>query len=163
MEIQERKQIYDQFHWKAKMVRCSRSSDKRAGRSTDSIDYITATRIEEMLSMQQSKCFYCDVDMLYGIGVNRQCSKEAVTIERIYNDEPHTCNNCVLACQNCNSLRADNISFDEMIIYGKVKASHKRCPSCIEFKTRSSFFKNAARGDGIQSVCKTCQYDNLHR
>lgn len=33
----------------------------------------------------------------------------------------------------------------------------KRCPRCQEVKPYSEFGRNAARGDGLQSVCRACR------
>jgi hypothetical protein len=139
------------------MVMSSRSSDKKAGRCTSSPEYITTTRIDQMMIMQDGKCYYCEVMMLYGHGIERVRTKTAVTIEREDNDNPHTINNCVLACSNCNMIRGHNFTFDEMSIYGRIKGSHKRCSMCKETLIRSEFYKSSTKYDGIKTRCKPCK------
>ena len=157
MNIQERRKLYKQLNWPRVMVNSSRANDKRAGRSTSSLDYITSTRIGELMVMQNCKCFYCEVVMVYGNGVDRKRTKTAVTIERVDNDIEHVIANCVLACQNCNMIRGDEFSFNEMSVYGRIKGSHKRCSMCKETMIRSNFHKSATKEDGIETRCKLCR------
>jgi hypothetical protein len=35
-------------------------------------------------------------------------------------------------------------------------SDHKHCPDCGESKPKGSFYKNKARHDGLQSICKNC-------
>ena len=112
---------WNQTNWSNRMVRNSRHADKRAGRAESSLEYITPGRILDMLTMQNGLCYYCDVVMTYGLGVDRRQTREAVTIERIANDIGHVVENVVLACCNCNALRSSSRTFDEMVTYGKIK------------------------------------------
>jgi hypothetical protein len=157
MNIVERQKLYKQLNWPKVMVNNSRANDKRAGRDTSSTDYITSTRIRDLMVLQDCKCFYCEVVMIYGNGVDRRRMKTAVTVERVDNHIEHLIGNCVLACRNCNLVRGDDFTFNEMSVYGMIKGSHKRCSVCKETIPRSNFHKSGTKEDGIETRCKSCR------
>lgn len=39
----------------------------------------------------------------------------------------------------------------------RIVRAAKRCPSCEEVKAADEFGRNAARPDGLQSVCRACR------
>lgn len=39
----------------------------------------------------------------------------------------------------------------------RIVRAEKRCPSCDEVKAAEEFGRNAARPDGLQSVCRACR------
>lgn len=39
----------------------------------------------------------------------------------------------------------------------RIVRTEKRCPSCDEVRAAEEFGRNAARPDGLQSVCRTCR------
>jgi hypothetical protein len=96
----KRKREYNQRNWESTMLRTSRNGDKHYKRY-DEVDFITKPYIQNILKVQKGICYYCPDKMLYGVGINRQTTRDAVQIERINNNLPHYCFNCVLCCCKC--------------------------------------------------------------
>ena len=133
------------------MVRYSRKADKKSKRSYKEEDYINIGSIEEMWTIQEGKCEYCECKMMFGSGINRQTNRDAVTIERVDNDLAHTMENCILACRGCNQISKGGIEFENMCAYGKLlkDGTHKFCYRCKSVKTAGEFSKGTNR-------CKLC-------
>ena len=124
---------YKQQRWASVIVYNSRSHDAILGREhDDSDDFVTADAVKHMLMEQDAKCISCKCRLLFGIGVNRQITPDAVTIERINNELPHTKSNCVLSCRRCNAIRQDRVPYDVMLEHGAaLKAGRERfCSGC---------------------------------
>jgi hypothetical protein len=89
-----------QRNWESTTVRASRGDDKRYKRY-DEVDFINKPYIQNTLKVQKGICYYCPDKMVYGVGINRTITPDAATIERINNNLPHYCFNCVLCCKKC--------------------------------------------------------------
>ena len=157
MNTVQRNRFLSQINWPQTMVNASRSNDKKRGRLYTSNLYISSESIREKMLLQEGKCCYCEVLMMSGDGVDRNIVKTAVTLERKDNNVEHLVSNCVLACLNCNMIRGNRFSFEEMAIYGKIKSSHKFCSLCKELVQRSNFHRDSLKNDGIENRCKNCQ------
>ena len=83
------------------MVRNARFSDKKYGRTTTAGNYITSARLKFLFKLQKNECIYCRSTMQ----VLNRMAPSGMTIERIFNDLPHTLHNCFLACHSCNCRR----------------------------------------------------------
>lgn len=66
--------------------------------------------VEEILAFTQAPCVYCGTSE-----VNRG-------LDRINNDLPHLRGNVQTACTDCNVMRGDRFSVEEMMLLGKTVA-----------------------------------------
>jgi hypothetical protein len=95
------------------MVQDAKGKDKK--NKFNNKNLITVKYIKNQLKLQNNKCFYCDCEMQYGIGVNRKYGNgKGVSLERISSDLPHTNSNCVLICHECNMMK-NSIEFRKFI------------------------------------------------
>jgi hypothetical protein len=121
-------------------------------------EYITVDRIEDMLVMQQGECFYeCDSGPLILNADNRLSELNAISIERVLNTRPHTIENCVLSHINCNLIRNNSFTFDQMIRYAKhLRAkTHSYCRKCDKLLSANEFSHNKSTRDGLNGYCKS--------
>ena len=102
---------YQRKHWANRCVMHSKQADRKSSRGIPE-NYITAQRLEFVRKLQKNKCIYCDAEMQT---YNRRES-DGLTIERIWNDKPHTLTNCFLACRTCNSKHAHTLTHRYPII-----------------------------------------------
>jgi len=102
---------YDAKNWENRMVRGAKYIDKKKKRNNKNI--VTKKYIQKQHKLQNNKCFYCDCEMKYGIGVSRECST-GITLERISSDLPHINSNCVLICHECNTMKS-SVDFRKFI------------------------------------------------
>ena len=93
----------EQKNWASTMVRDSRKKDKK--KFGDKTTTVTKEYILNQHKLQNNKCYYCDSEMEYGVGVTRFHNKNALTLERISNELPHINSNCVLICWDCNMMK----------------------------------------------------------
>ena len=82
----------------SRKVTNSKKSDIKSGREIIEAHYITEEYIENMIRIQQNKCFHCDIKMQ----TENMNKPDGLTIDRIHNNDAHHCYNCVLACALCN-------------------------------------------------------------
>jgi hypothetical protein len=99
----KKKKEYDQKNWPTRMITDSKKKDKK--NFGDKTTTVTKEYILNQHKLQNNKCYYCDCEMEYGIGVNRFHNPVAITLERISNKLPHTNSNCVLICWDCNMMK----------------------------------------------------------
>jgi len=92
-----------QKNWITGMVKNAKAKDKK--KKFNNKNLITRKYIENQHKLQNNKCFYCDCEMKYGIGINRQENIKGITLERISSNLPHTNSNCVLICSECNTMK----------------------------------------------------------
>ena len=85
------------------IVRNSRNHDKKKGRY-DPQNYIDKAWVLSQQEAQKDKCHYCGTLMLYGLGINRQTNREALTVERLDNNRGHNKDNCVLCHKKCQKV-----------------------------------------------------------
>ncbi len=93
----------NQIHWKKRIIKCSKESDKKYGRLFEIKDYINKDYITHLLEKQNGYCYYCTMLMIYGIG-NKRSDPFGLTVQRINNTLAHTQSNCILACLRCNEV-----------------------------------------------------------
>lgn len=148
---------YNQTNAFQVMVRNSRASDKKAGRTSE-LEYISVQRISDMNVMQCGRCYYCDTTMVYGKGVNRKTNRDAMTIERVDNNVPHVVENCVLSCYTCNVSRKGK-SHEDMVEHGKAlrDGTIAYCPGCDMFMLPLMFNRHKDNKTGVQPICRSCQ------
>ena len=101
----------DQFHWDRRMVRQSKKSDLKKGFDINKL--ITRDFILKQHRAQKNKCMYCNCVMKSGIGINRM-EPNGLSLERISSKLPHTNDNCILTCYQCNVMKND-MEFKEFI------------------------------------------------
>ena len=89
---------YSRKNWPQKIVANSRVSDTNKKYSWDKSEYVTAKFPLNQYQLQEGICYWCGTEMQMR---NRQLDN-GLTIERLDNSLPHTRNNCVLACYQCN-------------------------------------------------------------
>jgi hypothetical protein len=89
-------------NWIVCMINDANRNEKK---KFDNKTITTKKYIENQHKLQNNKCFYCDCEMKYGIGVNRKKNSDGITLERISSKLPHTNSNCVLICQECNKMK----------------------------------------------------------
>jgi 5-methylcytosine-specific restriction endonuclease McrA len=148
-----------QINWALESLGGCRKKDKqRWGQNAgDFGEQIPLKRIHDLLVMQQKRCMYCNVVMLYGLGIDRRTHPRAVTIERADNDVPHTTENCVLACQSCNQKRGASYTYEGfMEHHANIKLNLvKKCQNeCGRILPITSFHKKNQRH---HSACKSCR------
>jgi hypothetical protein len=92
----------NQNNWDRAMVKNNKRNDKnRFGLIENELSYINRNYIKRVLKIQNGKCCYCKDTLLYGIGIDRQRTPNAATLERIFNTLPHFNFNCALCCRKC--------------------------------------------------------------
>ena len=79
-----------------RILKCSRSSDKKRGFDIDVNNYIDLNYILQEI-ITSNTCPYCHVRMQ----ITGRCPSQ-MTIERIQNNLPHTKENTILCCLQCN-------------------------------------------------------------
>ena len=89
---------YQARRWAERCVVHSKLSDRKADRTFQEDDYIQASRLRFLRTLQNNKCIYCNIEFQT---TNRQ-KKGGLTIERLHSDLPHLTTNCVLCCFPCN-------------------------------------------------------------
>lgn len=62
-------------------------------------------------------CHYCGKEITMGISGIR---KNWLTIDRKNNKFPYVIGNIVISCYKCNLIKADDISYETMILIGKI-------------------------------------------
>ena len=107
----KRGKITNQKHWIRQLVHDSRKKDKKRG--FDIKNLITKIFIKKQLELQENKCYYCDCNLKFGIGVNRK-KGDGLTLERIDTNQGHTKSNCIFICYECNVMKRD-INFKKFI------------------------------------------------
>jgi 5-methylcytosine-specific restriction endonuclease McrA len=148
-----------QINWAQQSLGACRRKDKQrwGEAASDYGEQIDLQRIEDLLEMQNQKCMYCSTVMLYGLGIDRRTHPRAVTVERVDNDVPHTMENCVLACQSCNTKRSASYIYEEfMEHHADIKLNLvKKCQNeCQQILPVTSFRKHGGRSH--RSACKSC-------
>jgi hypothetical protein len=149
---------YQQDNAFAKMVRNSRSNDKKAGRRIDEEPFVSVESLEACWDEQDGECIFCYFALEMGKGVNRVKTPDAATVERVDNDVGHYAFNCVLACIWCNRTRNEHIPWMEMVNHAEYArvGLESWCGICREFKKADEFGKSASRTNGLQFKCKVC-------
>jgi hypothetical protein len=150
-----------------KIILDSRTTDMKRWSINDLAsfgEYINVDKTEEMLVMQQGECFYeCDSGPLILNADNRKIELNAISIERVDNDLPHTSENCVLVHIECNRIRNNKFTFDDMMYYAKhmrVK-THSYCRKCDKLLSASEFYRNKSQRDGLSVYCKSHHYERV--
>jgi len=91
------------YYWGEAHLTCKHSNyrqqDKKRGWDND-------LTIEYMRTVFPTKCSYCGVNVVCGL-------------DRIDNDKPHNIDNVVPCCKECNVVRGNRFSCEEMKILGK--------------------------------------------
>ena len=100
---------FDSEYWnnietRAKQM-CStyKSLDKKKG-----FDISNNIEHEKMLELWKYGCIYCGESDWHKLGC-----------DRIDNSKPHSTDNIVCSCKDCNWIRNANFSFEEMLMLGK--------------------------------------------
>jgi hypothetical protein len=155
------KRRYHQRNWRHSVVRASRSHDKRDRPQwkTTCSEYLKATDLDAMIEEQNGECIYCDVDLEYGEGVDRNRDPAGLTVERLLNEYPHYKSNCVLACWRCNNARRATYTWQEFEENHQAIKTYtiKKCPKCKTMKSRDDYHRNRTRASGTHSTCKICR------
>jgi hypothetical protein len=153
--------VYRQRRWRSNIIFNSRAADARRWSADDIANYgayLTIERIDELLVMQQGRCFYCTTKMVYGAGIDRRAHRSGASIERVDNCVPHVISNCVLACSSCNTARSADYTFNEFLQHHvniKLKLI-KRCNGeCGEIKPTADFHHQGA--GRFQPKCRVCR------
>ena len=81
-----------------RMLSDSRYEDKRRGEVVCGADYIDVPYLKQLKKKQQTRCYWCGIEM---DSVNRK-QKCGMTVDRL-DDGAHLKNHCVLACFSCNA------------------------------------------------------------
>ena len=154
---------YKQDIWAKRIIDHSREHDEDANRPTDSIDYIDEKWVEKLIQ-ENSHCHYCDVDLMYGIGVNRQVNPDGLQLDRMDSTLPHIKSNCVPCCRMCN-VRCQTLPYKWKVLSGGGNFQHfdmKWCPNKLhdggnggDHVRNIDEFDNSSR-DGKRSHCKAC-------
>ena len=100
--------------WQLMIVRASRRSDYLKNR-TSKDEYITPDFLERLRKVMRSKCSYCRCLMQ----VKDRSLPDGLTIQRLDNTQPHSKNNCTLACHKCNVRRVESTDKEEFIALKK--------------------------------------------
>ena len=103
-------------NWAVRCVAISRNTDKHWPLRVSDNPYVTAEHLEKLNNLQKNRCAYCKVEMQ----VKTRMKPNGLTIQRLDNSKPHTCNNCVLACFRCNVRRVENGKKDAYILCRKM-------------------------------------------
>ena len=77
-----------------------KKQDREKGRQYEDEQYVDKEWIIKSLEIQDRKCYHCEVDILHNW-----------TVDRKYNELPHTKDNGVLACLNCNVSKLNKKAF----------------------------------------------------
>ena len=93
-----REKDYQSRRWAHRVCVHSRLTDKKKQRIYTKNEYITPDRLKQMREIQDNKCIYCKCEMQ----TDNMKAPDGLTIERLWNDLPHTIPNCVLCCSHCN-------------------------------------------------------------
>ena len=132
---------YYQENWNRTIIKNSHDADLKKW-TADEIEnfgeYLTKDRVSGLFVMQKGECFYeCGAGKME-VGCNRKKNPNAVTVERIDNDVPHTLENCVLVHSRCNGIRQDGAIFNFMMKNAKLLRRHfnkrkyvQMCKKCL--------------------------------
>ena len=90
----------------AGVLRILRGNAKRRGLSVE----ITAQDFKQWYD-QEHICFYCGQILVQG----NPRKTNSLTIERLNNDKGYTIDNIALACHQCNRIRSDFFTVEEML------------------------------------------------
>ena len=85
-------------NWPKICVKMSKVSDQKSNRPWNETEYVTPNFLLAQLDHQWEVCFWCGIVMQ----TQNRKAPDGLTIERLYNNLPHTMSNCVLACHTCN-------------------------------------------------------------
>ena len=143
-----------QLNWANRIVYDSRGSDKKKGWDTSSSEYIDSEFVESL----ERQCTYCSVKLVCGFGINRKRCRNGLTIDRISNDLPHLKTNVHTVCSECNGVKGDSYTHEEMLDFGpylKSKLS-QRCYSCKDILPTVMFHRRTRSRSGYDGVCKMC-------
>jgi hypothetical protein len=105
-----------QDNWPKTIISHAKHEDVLRGRGAGNGDFIDVQFLKDQAELQDNRCVYCNLVMASGIGISRADSL-GLTVQRIDNTQPHTKQNCVLACYKCNTV-SRNIPHAIMIQYG---------------------------------------------
>jgi hypothetical protein len=152
---------YQQKNYARRMIMGAKLADKKRGRVSE-CKYITESKIFELQEEQENLCCYCELKMVFGVGVSRK-QANALTIERIDNITGHIEENCVLACHHCN-VALSNVPFEIKKIYGRLfkEGFIKWCPGKYHVMQDDhilepyKFSKRQRSSDGLYNYCKSC-------
>lgn len=76
---------------------------------------------EEFVLIRMSKtCLYCGRTAEELITKDKIVRREVMTIDRINNNKGYSKENCVLACYDCNRIKGNRFSYNEMILIGNL-------------------------------------------
>jgi hypothetical protein len=160
LECIDCRKLRNQLTWQKKIVASSKMGDKRFNRNPNVP--IDEDWINDIMSRQFGRCYWCGFLMIHGDGVNRK-HKDAVTIERLNNNIGHDKSNCVLACHECNE-RSQIVPASVMKIHAPnfKEALMKYCPGeCHENDMDRAcliddFSKKTSALHGITTLCRKC-------
>ena len=94
--------IYQRIHWPNTMIKRSKHSDKKYNRPWEDGEFVTAKFLLNQYQEQEGYCFYYHDDGPLKMQMLDRRADDGLTIERLDNNFPHTRDNCVLACFECN-------------------------------------------------------------
>ena len=104
---------HKQSNWASRIVHGSINSDKDMHRPIDGDDYIDKQWVQELVNANPN-CHYCDVTLVYGIGINRCTHPDGLQLDRMDSALPHLKSNCVQCCRTCN-VRGNNKPYKQKI------------------------------------------------
>ena len=121
--------FYDQQKYKKFLgIRCRRCSNKHnwdgARKPFESLYKVLKTRgwavsltFDEFLKFTETEtCHYCSQQVAW---IPRGNSSKATNLDRIDNLIGYTQENCVVCCPECNRIKSNKYSYDEMLVIGK--------------------------------------------
>lgn len=85
----------------------------------------TITYEEFLKFIEQKFCHYCGGAIHWPLphGLRDECGvhREASNLDRVDNSKDYSADNCVVACWSCNRTRGDKLSYEEMLVIGKMR------------------------------------------
>lgn len=96
------------YYWLYSRLKCTANHNSKPISLTYE-DFLSFTKI--------TKCHYCKSDIVWMMyGTNRTSS--AYYLDRKINESGYSKENCVVCCTNCNKVKSNHMSYDEMIKLG---------------------------------------------
>ena len=104
-----KRRLSDQKNYHTRIVSLSRQEDIKKNRYVPE-NFIDQQWVLDTQKAQRDLCYYCDLLMLYGEGVNRTTNRMGLTVERLDNNRGHNKDNCVLCHKKCQGVNHPQIT-----------------------------------------------------
>ena len=92
-------------NWPQVCVKFSKIADHNKMRLWNEDEYVTVEFLLAQYDKQEGYCFYRHPEGPLKMQTRCRQASDGLTIERLNNDLPHTKENCVLSCFDCNVRR----------------------------------------------------------